>query len=256
MTHIEIAKSLVGTFVTGDVATAEAAALPSYKQHNLAFGDGRDAFIAAVTGLQEAPVKTTLETVRAFEDGDYVVLHSKVNFAGSGDQVAIDVFRFEGDKIAEHWDNVDAVVDPNPSGHTQLDGATEVTDLDKTAANKAFVTGFVNDVLRGEHPEKIADYLAGEDYVQHNTGSADGLSGVSAAFAAMAEAGQAMVYDKVFKILGQGNFVLAMGEGEFAGMQVAFYDLFRVAEGKIVEHWDVIQEIPAKSEWANQNGKF
>lgn len=55
MTHTDIAKALVGTFVSGDIAVAEASALPTYKQHNLNFGDGRDAFIGAVKGLQEAP---------------------------------------------------------------------------------------------------------------------------------------------------------------------------------------------------------
>ena len=200
-----------------------------YKQHNLNFGDGRDAFVAAVKGLQEAPVKTTLKTVRSFEDGEYVVLHSIVNFAGSGDQVALDVFRFEDDKIAEHWDNV---------------------------ANKALVADFVRDVLRGENPDKLPEYIAGEDYIQHNVDIADGLTGLTTAFAAMAEQGVAMVYDKVFKVLGQGNFVLVLGDGEFGGKPVAFYDLFRVADGKIAEHWDIIEEIPAESEWANTNGKF
>ena len=256
MTHTDIAKALVGTFVSGDIAVAEASALPSYKQHNLNFGDGRDAFVAAVKGLQEAPVKTTLETVRSFEDGEYVVLHSIVNFAGSGEQVALDVFRFEGDQIAEHWDNVANVVAPNPSGHTQTDGATEVTDLDKTDANKALVADFVRDVLRGENPDKLPEYIAGEDYIQHNVDIADGLTGLTTAFAAMAEQGVAMVYDKVFKVLGQGNFVLGLGDGEFGGKSVAFYDLFRVADGKIAEHWDIIEEIPAESEWANTNGKF
>lgn len=256
MTHTDIAKALVGTFVSGDIAVAEASALPTYKQHNLNFGDGRDAFIGAVKGLQEAPVKTTLETVRSFEDGDFVVLQNVVNFAGSGDQVAFDVFRFKGDKIAEHWDNVTNVVAPNPSGHTQFDGETAVTDLDKTDENKQLVSDFVRDVLRGENPEKLPEYIAGEDYIQHNTDIADGLTGLTTAFAAMAEQGVAMVYDKVFKVLGQGNFVLVMGDGEFAGKAVTFYDLFRVADGKIAEHWDIIEEIPARDKWANDNGKF
>ena len=47
-----------------------------------------------------------------------------------------------------------------------------------------------------------------------------------------------------------------LGDGEFGGKPVAFYDLFRVADGKIAEHWDIIEEIPAESEWANTNGKF
>jgi predicted SnoaL-like aldol condensation-catalyzing enzyme len=37
---------------------------------------------------------------------------------------------------------------------------------------------------------------------------------------------------------------------------VAFYDLFRVENGKIVEHWDTIEEIPARENWRNANGKF
>lgn len=68
-----------------------------------------------------------------------------------------------------------------------------------------------------------------------------------------------MIYDQTHKILGEGNFVLAMSEGQFGpapGEHVAYYDLFRLADGKIVEHWDVIQAIPPKEDWKNQNGKF
>ena len=177
MTHTDVARALVGTFVSGDIAVTEASTLPLYKQHNLGFEDGRDAFVAAVKGLQEVPVKTTLETVRSFEDGEYVVLHSIVNFAGSGEQVALYVSRFEGDQIAEHWDNVANVVALNPSGHTQTNGTTEGNDLDKTDANKALVADFVRDVLRGENSDRLPEYIVGEDYIQHNVDIADGLTG-------------------------------------------------------------------------------
>ena len=64
-------------------------------------------------------------------------------------------------------------------------------------------------------------------------------------------------YDKVYHVLGEGNFVLTMSEGKFGpGDHVAYYDLFRLEEGKIVEHWDIIQPIPPQAEWKNQNGKF
>ena len=61
---------------------------------------------------------------------------------------------------------------------------------------------------------------------------------------------------EVGKVLGKGNFVLTVSEGTFAGKPTSFYDLFRVENGKIAEHWDTIESIPAKAEWKNQNGKF
>jgi predicted SnoaL-like aldol condensation-catalyzing enzyme len=57
-------------------------------------------------------------------------------------------------------------------------------------------------------------------------------------------------------ILGEGNFVLAVSEGQFLGKHVAFYDLFQIENGKIAEHWDTIEEIPPKENWKNNNGKF
>ena len=66
-----------------------------------------------------------------------------------------------------------------------------------------------------------------------------------------------MQYDQVHQVIGEGNFVLTASEGKFGkGDHVAFYDLFRLENGKIVEHWDIIQPIPPKEEWKNDNGKF
>ncbi len=91
--------------------------------------------------LASADVKTTVENIRSFEDGDYVFLQTVYNFAGAGEQVAFDIFRFDEDgEIAEHWDNLAALAaEPNPSGHTQIDGTMEVTDLDKTEENRELV---------------------------------------------------------------------------------------------------------------------
>lgn len=76
MTNKEKALALIGTFVSGDLEKAKFLLSPEYRQHNLAFGTGADAFVAAVAGLQQAPVKTTVNNIRAFEDGDYVFLHT------------------------------------------------------------------------------------------------------------------------------------------------------------------------------------
>jgi len=57
-------------------------------------------------------------------------------------------------------------------------------------------------------------------------------------------------------VLGEGNFVLVVSEGSLADNHSSFYDLFRVADGKIAEHWDTIETIPPREVWKNDNGKF
>ena len=257
MTNTQKALELINTFATGDTETAKSLLAKGYIQHNLAYGTGRDAFVGSVAYLASAPVKTTVKNIRAFSDGDKVFLQTVYNFAGAGDQVAFDIFRFdENGLIAEHWDNLAALAAPNPSGHTQTDSTMEVTDLDKTEENRKLVESFLYDVMQGNHPEKTPVYFDGDTYIQHNTGIADGLSGLGAALAALAQQGIQMIYTTVHQVLAQGNFVLAVSEGTFGGAPTAYYDLWRVENGKIAEHWDVMETIADKSTWANDNGKF
>ena len=257
MTNTQKALELINTFATGDTETAKSLLAEGYIQHNLAYGTGRNAFVGSVAYLASAPVKTTVKNIRAFSDGDKVFLQTVYNFAGAGNQVAFDIFRFdENGLIAEHWDNLAALAAPNPSGHTQTDGTMEVTDLDKTEENRKLVESFLYDVMQGNHPEKTPDYFDGDTYIQHNTGIADGLSGLGAALAALAQQGIQMIYTTVHQVLAQGNFVLAVSEGTFGGAPTAYYDLWRVENGKIAEHWDVMETIADQSTWANNNGKF
>jgi len=256
MTNTEKALALINTFATGDTKTAGELLAEGYIQHNLAYGTGRDSFVGSVAYLASAPVKTTVNNIRAFEDGDKVFLHTIYNFAGMGDQVAFDIFRIdENGLIAEHWDNLAALADPNPSGHTQIDG-TLVKNANGTEETRNIVAGFVGDVLRGENPDKLTSYYDGDKYIQHNTAIADGLSGLGAALAAMAEQGIQMIYDKTYMVLADGDYALAVSEGTFGGAPTSYYDLFRVENGKIAEHWDVMETIAEKETWQNQNGKF
>lgn len=256
-TQTEKALALIDTFATGDTDTAKELLAEDYIQHNLAYGTGRDAFISSVEYLASADEKTTVENIRAFEDGNKVFLQTVYNFAGAGEQVAFDIFRFDNEgKIAEHWDNLAAKAEPNPSGHTQIDGTTEVTDLDKTEENRKLVEDFLYDVMQGNNLDKTPDYFDGDTYIQHNTGIADGVSGLNEALAALAEQNIQMIYTTTHQVLAQGNFVLAVSEGTFGGEPTAYYDLWRVENGKIAEHWDVMETIADESTWQNQNGKF
>lgn len=258
MTRTEKALALIRTFATGDTETAARLLEENYIQHNLAYGTGEAAFLGSVEYLASAPVKTTVNNIRAFEDGDYVFLQTVYNFAGAGEQVAFDIFRFdENGKIAEHWDNLAPLADqPNPSGRTQIDGAMEITDLDKTEENRQLVKNFLYDVMQGNNPDKTADYFDGDTYLQHNTAIADGVSGLNAALSVLAQQGIQMIYDETHMVLAQGNYVLAVSEGTYGGAPTSYYDLWRVENGKIAEHWDVMETIADPSTWQNDNGKF
>ncbi len=244
---------LLKSIETGDGAPIAYVNPNKYIQHNLAVGDGLAGFGAVLQQLPAGSAK--VNTVRLLQDGEYVVAHTAYNFFGP--KIGFDVFRFENGKIVEHWDNLQPTPDnPNPSGRTMTDGATEVADLEKTDANKALVSAFVNDVLVNGKLDTLSGYFDGDNYLQHNPAIADGLSGLGAALKAMAEQGMTMKYTRVHKVLGEGSFVLVISEGEFAGKPTSFYDLFRVHQGKIAEHWDTMETIPVRADWKNANGKF
>lgn len=245
--------ALLKSIETGDPGPVAVIHPERYTQHNLAAADGLAGFGALLAALPKGSAR--VHTHRLLEDGDYVVAHSAYDFFGP--KIGFDIFRFEGDRIVEHWDNLqDTPAQPNPSGRTMVDGRTEITDLDRTAANKALVHAFVSDILVHGRMGRLASYYDGDHYLQHNPAVADGLSGLGAALAAMNEAGISMKYDRIHQVLGEGDFVLVVSEGQFAGRHVAFYDLFRVQADKIAEHWDTIEAIPPRAEWQNANGKF
>jgi predicted SnoaL-like aldol condensation-catalyzing enzyme len=245
--------ALLKSLETGDTAPIAYINPDKYIQHNLAVGDGLAGFGEVLKALPLGSARA--DVVRVFEDGDFVFTHTDYNFFGP--KVGFDVFRFEDGLIVEHWDNLaEKAKEPNPSGRTQLDGPTEVADLDKTEANKAVVQEFVESVLVKGAFDRVTDFVSTTTYLQHNTSVADGLDGLGAAIKAMAEQGIEMIYTDVHKVLGEGNFVLTISEGTFGGADVSYYDLFRVDDGLIVEHWDVIETLLPKDQWKNDNGKF
>ncbi len=245
---VELLKSIE----TGDAKPVAYINPNKYIQHNLAVGDGLAGFGKVLSQLPKGSAK--VEVIRAFEDGNYVFTQTKYNFFGP--KVGFDIFKFENDLIVEHWDNLQEIAKETVSGRSQFDGATIIKDSNKTAKNKELVKNFINDVLLGKNPNKITDYISTKKYLQHNPNVSDGLVGLGKALEELAKAGMPMKYTKNYMILGEGNFVLSVSEGEFMKKHVAFYDLFRIENEKIVEHWDTIEEIPEKSNWKNNNGKF
>jgi predicted SnoaL-like aldol condensation-catalyzing enzyme len=208
-----------------------------YIQHNLQVGSG-PAGVAAL--IKNMPPDASVNTIRVFEDGDYVFAHTEYNFFGP--RIGFDIFRFEDGLIVEHWDNLqETATEPSPSGHTMIDGPAIASDLDKTDANKALMQRYMDDLLAGRR-KTFPSYFNGTEYIQHNPWVADTIPGLIAGLQALAAKKQAVVYKRVHMVLGEGNFVLVVAEATFGGVPTGIYDLFRIEKGRIAEHWDILEQ--------------
>ncbi|MEI8146897.1 MAG: nuclear transport factor 2 family protein [Alphaproteobacteria bacterium] len=242
-------------FVDFDVVTAERLLAADYVQHNVGVPTGAAPILGFIPALKQSGIRGTIHRVIA--EDNLVVLHGTYENAqafGGDVLVAFDVFRVENGKVAEHWDNLQPLVSKTASGNGMTDGPTQIVDREKTTENKALITGFVRDVLQGADPARVADYISTETYTQHNPLVANGLEGLGAALKIFAEMGQAMSYSRTPIIVAEGNFVFTASEGTLGATPTAFFDLFRIENGKIVEHWDTISSIP--SQMPHTNGKF
>ena len=258
MTNKEIVGTFLGAVMKQDTATMRQVANADYIQHNPFVPTGLEPFIGLLPILKEH--ETYAENVRMFQDGDFVFMHNIWKNAkpfGADEMVAFDIIRVnENGKVAEHWDAMTVLLKETASGRSQTDGPTIVEDLDKTEANKTLAVSLIEDVLMGKNPSKIGDYISSEEYHQHNPQIKDGLTGIVEAVQYLTSQNNMFKYTKIHKVLGEGNFVLTVSEGEWnGGKKHVFYDLFRMKDGKIVEHWDVIQEIPTEG-LAHNNGMF
>lgn len=250
-----VLEALENTLLAGDVEAVDQYFAEDIIQHNEMFANGKEAQ-KGVVGFLAGSGNFKADYVRVIADNDIVAVHARYEGFGETAMIAFDVFRVEDGKIAEHWDNLIPEAAPNPSGRTQIDGATAINDLGKTEANKTLVEEFITKSLI-EHAEvNITDYISPVTYIQHNPMVADGLESFGAFMAQLAEQGITMDYAQVHKVIGEGNFVLTLSEGALGGEPTAFYDLFRVEDGLIVEHWDVIAPMPGPDAPHNEAGKF
>jgi predicted SnoaL-like aldol condensation-catalyzing enzyme len=225
----------------------------NYIQHNPHVPTGRAPIEGFLPLLKKS--KTTYKTHRLLQDGNFVIMHNTYDNAqafGAKEVATFDIWRIENGKVAEHWDVIQPLGKANGSGRTLVDGATKIEDLDKTDENKELVHNFYHDVFVKGNKAAAKKYINPKKYIQHNPYGKDGLK----SFEAFLDDYLAKPYKpaKIHRVLGEGNFVVVVVEAVEEGKNVAVYDLFRVENDQIVEHWDIIQEIPKKM--AHQNGMF
>jgi predicted SnoaL-like aldol condensation-catalyzing enzyme len=136
-----------------------------------------------------------------------------------------------------------------------LGGAAHAAEAATSAeANKKAAVAFYEAAINQKDYAKAAPFL-GPRYIQHNPTAQDGPEGLKA-FIAFLQAKFPSQKGEIKQVIAAGDKVVlhvhsTRGDGTPGR---AIVDIFRLEKGKIVEHWDVIQDIPEKA--ANTNGMF
>lgn len=121
--------------------------------------------------------------------------------------------------------------------------------------DKANVIAFYEMMFNACQPADAIAQFAGAQYIQHNPHVADGKDGFIAYFEEMAKAYPGKRVEVKRAIADGQHVVLHCHQTWPEGLEYAGIDIFRLDDqGKIVEHWDVLQVLPQSS--ANENGMF
>jgi predicted SnoaL-like aldol condensation-catalyzing enzyme len=226
-----------------------------FVQHDPNIADGRPGLSAFVAEHTNSPA-THVTIYRTVVDDDTVMLHSKYeSWPGfSGPVIAFDLFRFKDGKIVEHWGGQALEAGTNLSGHSQVDGPTAVVDREQTEANRVLVRNFKQAVTVELHFDKVSEFIDGDHYTQHASKVGDGTARMKARVSEVERPGATPVLIPR-RYVAEGNFVLCIVESR-TEPPTANYDLFRVENGKVAEHWDVLSIIPPENRWKNTNGPY
>ena len=195
------------------------------------------------------------------DSGDFLVMFREVNRGdGTPPSKIVDLMRFdEYGKYAEHWDIRQPLSQSTASGRSETAEADQfknnpVSYDEKTEQENAIlVVRFLNQAFNLGQLDEALDELVYEGYVQHNPFIADGIEPVKAVFAE----GKipALTYDIKY-VLPQNDLVVVYSKVTSSQGTSAVVDIVRVRNGKLVEHWDVVQPVPPENNMPHGNGMF
>ncbi len=223
-----------------------------YTQHSTGVADGVEGFLEFFEPFVERNPKRDMQIKRIFEDGPWVFCSAYQSLNdGAAQWVTMDMFFTDPDGlILEHWDTIAPYEENTASGEDMVGGTTQVDTSANTQTSKTVVREYTKQIRQEGDLSKLDQFVA-KDLVQHAGPIAAGREGLAAWLASDA----AGAYEMLFNIMGQGDMVVTYGKRHAGGKDIAVFDLYRVADGKIAEHWMNEEEIGPRETWGN-SGKF
>lgn len=240
-------------FDRGDVSVLESAFADDFVEHSPLIAGDRDGLRKMV---EEAGDAIGYTNARVLEDGDLVALHGRFTGLDETDLVGFDIYRVENGKLAEHWDSLVPVAEPNASGRTQLDGPTAVDRSADEEANRKRAVQFFTESLIGEDYEGFRRFTRDGVFRQHSPDIADGTDEVIDFLSDLKTKGEGLVYDRIHRTVADGQFVLTHSEGSIAGSRHSYAELWHWEDGVLTEMWDAIAEVPKDGDALHNHGIF
>lgn len=219
-----------------------------YTQHSTGVKDGKEGFIEFFSEFVKRNPIRDIRIIRKLVDGQFVFVQAYQDInKGQAKWVTMDFFDTdENDRIIEHWDVISEYTGRNASGHTCIDGAVELCDLDRTDENKEIVRNMLKDAfMEGGDKENLNRYISEEKYIRH---AKDAVDGIEAFEESLRVKDSATEYKEIVLLVGQGNFVAALSrvvvtQGGLP-LEIAKVDVFRLEGGFVVEHWENWEPVP------------
>ncbi|MDD9823922.1 MAG: nuclear transport factor 2 family protein [Gammaproteobacteria bacterium] len=250
-----------------DYSVLEETVAEDMAQHSPREADGREALAAAFRELW-FPQKPEyyVEIKRMAADGNLVFVHSHVTVARehrgndrAQPSVALaDIFLLRDGLIAEHWEVAQTVPEEESvNGNTMFDGGGfRETSAAVEEANKAVVVRYMEKFINDKNTDAL-DELMASDWIAHNPMEPNGREGLKRMARDVWFAQFPEIHAEIKRIGAEGNLVfvhshytLKKGDrgNDWAPMSAAAVDIFRLEDGLIVEHWDVVMRgIPAET---------
>lgn len=223
-----------------------------YTQHSTGVGDGAEGFLEFFEPFVARNPKREIEIVRILEDGPWVVCNAYQSLNdGAAEWVTMDLFFTDPDGlILEHWDTIAPYVADTKSGEDMIRGTTEIDLGADTEVSKNLVLEFTKQVLQERGFDKLEQFIT-DDIIQHAPAIRAGRAGM----ATWLNSDDAGTYEFLFQLMGQGDTVVTYGKRHVNGKDIAVFNVYRIAGGKIAEHWMNEEEISPRENWGN-TGKF
>lgn len=237
----------------GNLSVVDRYVSPSYIQHNPTLGNGPADLKQLVTQVRSQFRTLHITTVRAVAEGDLVILQE----SSAGIEL-FDMYRVDGGKIDEHWDAQQNLPASTVSGNDLFAElsmpASDASPTAVTAGDKGIAVNYVTALMQDHDLGAIADYVSQSLY-QHDPTLANGSAALEQSYSALF-AQYPSFSVQIAQVVAEGDLVFVHAHLKDAPSdlgQAVFY-VFRVRDGKIVEQWDVVQNVPATS--ANDNTMF